>query len=140
MSKTYREYRDESQKRFNELPIMWAYNYEQFEEGKGKLGVKSNTELTRIFPGGYMKKVDVPKLKQLIKDDKKEKAELCKDESFVYDMFVTELEDHEYAYTLSAEATLDALGFEIEEIINNPMMYRALRKAMRYCVRNMNVV
>lgn len=133
MSKTYREYRDEFQKRFNELPIMWAYNDDQFEKGKEKLGVKSNTELARISPGGFMKKVDVPKLKQLIQEDEKEKAELCKDESFVYDMFVTELENHEYAYTLSVEDTLDALGFEREEIINNPMMYRALRKAMRYC-------
>lgn len=54
----YLEWRKQSQEEFNAFPMGFAFNDEQFEEQKKKLGVKENDELISIGYGGFIRKVD----------------------------------------------------------------------------------
>lgn len=48
---------------------------------------------------------------------------------FLYQMFLYELDNHEYGYTGDLEDTLDCLGLTWEELKASPVMLKALDKA-----------
>ena len=47
-------------------------------------------------------------------------------EGFIKDMFFSELENHEYSYTGSAEDTLDSLGLSFEDVAADPRLAHGL--------------
>ena len=47
-------------------------------------------------------------------------------EGFIKDMFLYELENHEYIYTGTAEDALDSLGFPFEDVAVDPRLARGL--------------
>ena len=51
-------------------------------------------------------------------------------DKFIYEMFLYELENHEYGYTCEIDSTLDSLGFSIEDINNNTRLKNGLDKAI----------
>ena len=51
------------------------------------------------------------------------------DDGFIYQMFLYELDIHEYGYTMDTEDALDALGYTAEEILGNPQLKRGIEKA-----------
>ena len=51
-------------------------------------------------------------------------------DGFVREMFVYELDNHEYGYTMDTEDTLDALGYTADEILGNPRLKRGIEKAV----------
>ena len=51
-------------------------------------------------------------------------------EGFIYEMFLCELDNHEYNYTRDTGDTLDALGYTAKEVIDNPRLKRGLEKAI----------
>lgn len=51
-------------------------------------------------------------------------------EDFIYQMFLYELDNHEYGYTGDTEDTLDALGYTAEEVLGNPRLKRGIEKAV----------
>lgn len=50
---------------------------------------------------------------------------------FVYEMFLYEMDNHEYGYTGDLEDTLDALGMTIEEIAASEKLMAGLEKAKK---------
>ena len=115
----YREFKERKQKEFNELPLMFAFSNEQFEEGKKKLCVKDDKELVSIGGGGFIKKVDAHLLDEMINRHNKEYEELMQNDEFVYSAFYYELGNHEFCITLDPTDTLDALCLTIEEMRDN---------------------
>ncbi len=47
-------------------------------------------------------------------------------EGFIKDMFLYELENHEYSYTGTAEDALDSLGLTYENVAEDPRLARGL--------------
>lgn len=87
----YREFKERKQKEFNELPLMFAFSNEQFEEGKKKLNVEKDQELYSIGGGGFIKKVDAHLLDEMIDRHNKEYEELMQNDEFAYSAFYYEL-------------------------------------------------
>ena len=44
-------------------------------------------------------------------------------------MFLTELNNHEFGYTMDTEEALDALGYTADEVLSDPRLKRGIEKA-----------
>ena len=51
-------------------------------------------------------------------------------DGFIYEMFLYELDNHEYGCTRDTEDTLCALGYTADEILGNPRLKRGIEKAI----------
>ncbi len=120
------------QDEWEDFPIFWAFNQEQFAEGMKKLALlPSDTD--QVYPcagGGYYRKADSQRLRNLIKRHDHELTEALKDESFAYSAFRYELENHEFVVSWRIEDTLRSLGLDSEEVEENQVLSRALQTAI----------
>ena len=119
---SYRELRDRQQKEFNELPLGFAFSDKQFDEMMGKWGLDPEKDLDKIYRipgGGFIQKKDHKHFHEADEDGT----------GFLYQMFLYELDNHEYGYTGDLEDTLDCLGLTWEELKASPVMLKALNKA-----------
>lgn len=130
---SYRILKEKHQKETNDFPKMFAFNKEQFEEGKSMLGVKENKELCKIPGGGFIRKSDKNAFIEMFTRHEQElKAHIKEDtvgDKFIYDMFVYELSNHEYSYTMEIDDTLDAVNLTYDDIINNSALLNGLNLA-----------
>lgn len=133
----YAELRHRQQKEFDALPLGFAFGRKQFDEmmqGWGLDPEKDLDKILRIPGGGYVQKKDADLLHQTTeRHDKEMEAAIAEDktgEGFIYEMFLYELDNHEYGYTRDTEDTLDALGYTAEEILGDPCLKRGIEKAV----------
>lgn len=134
----YAELCQRHQQEVNALPIGFAFGNRQFEEMMRGWGLDPEKDLDKIYrlgsTGGYYKKTDA----QLIRDTlNRHEAELQEaidgdktGEGFIYEMFLYELDNHEYGYTRDTEDTLDALGYTADEVLGDPRLKRGIEKAV----------
>lgn len=103
MAITYEEYRTARQEGFNALPIMFAFNMEQFAEGMEKLGltVDDKDKVCSIGAGGFMRKDDLPLLRAWSGEDKLD--DLMKDYDFCKSAVYSEMCNHEYGINWQAD-------------------------------------
>lgn len=132
----YRTLRDRQQKEFNEFPMFFAFNDQQFDEGMRKLGLKptDTDKIYRIdYTGGFYRRSDAKAFRDLIDRHAQEMEEALKNDvdgtGFIYDMFLYELGNHEYCITYDLEPTLDACGLSVDDVNNNPALLAGLKKA-----------
>ena len=138
MKNRYAELRQKQQQEVNALPIGFAFSDRQFEEMMRGWGLDPEKDLDKIYrlgrTGGYYKKTDA----QLIHDtfsrhDAELQAAIAEDktgEGFIYEMFLCELDNHEYGYTMDTEETLDTLGYTADEVLADPRLKRGIEKAV----------
>ena len=133
----YSEMMERHQKDYNNFPFMFAFSDKQFIDGMDKWGLDPADDLDKIYSigaGGYIRKSDSDAFHKMIeKHDKELMAAIAEDtigNGFIYQMFVTELANHEYGYTGELDETLDELGLTYEEIEKNPALEHGLSKAM----------
>ena len=130
----YDEYRERTQKRYNEFPQGFAFSTKQLEEQMQKLGVTDKSELVGIGHGGFIRKTDKQAYLNMMQEINKELETLIADDKdgseFICDMFYSELNNHEYSYTYDIEDTLDALGYTESDIQNDKRLANALSKAI----------
>lgn len=130
----YEEYRERTQKRYNEFPQGFAFSSKQLEEQMRKLGVTDKSELISIGYGGFIRKTDKQAYLEMIRETNEEKNKLIADDKdgsgFIFDMFYSELNNNEYSYTYDIEDTLDALGYTEEDIQNDKRLANGLSKAI----------
>ena len=138
MSKNlYTELRDRHSKELDNFPIMFAFSKEQFNEGMTKLGlnITDTDKIYSIGGGGYVKKTDSALLGAMGKRHKKEMNESIENdktgEGFIYDMFYYELNNHEYCYTGDIEDTINSLDLTIEQINENEILRKTLKRACK---------
>ena len=129
----YIELKRKHQEEWNQFPMVFAFNRQQFKEGLEKLGLKE-TETSQLYrfgdTGGYYKKDDSPKLRAMIDRHDKEMAEGYESPEFAFEMFKCELANHEFCITWRTEDALAGLGFSEEDIQENPVLKEALKKAI----------
>lgn len=133
----YAELRNRQQEEFNALPLGFAFGQKQFDEMMRGWGLDPQKDVDKIYSigaGGYVQKKDADLLHQTRKrHDTEMEAAIAEDktgEGFIYEMFLYELENHEYGYTRDTEDTLDTLGYTAEDVIGDPRLKRGIEKAV----------
>lgn len=135
----YRILKDRQQEEFNNFPLGFAFSKSQFEEMFKKWGLNANSKkdiekVAHLYAGAYIRKSDVPAYIEMAnKHDKELKDAIAADttgEGFIFQMFLYELDNHEFGYTGDTSDTLDALGYTADEVLNNPLLKRGLEKAV----------
>lgn len=101
-----------------------------------KLGLSADKkkDLVRLGnTGGFILKARAKDYRDLAEAIQKETQEAIDNpetgELFATDMFLYELANHEYAYTKDITDTLDALGYDLEEIEKSPVLKKVLHTA-----------
>lgn len=146
----YREFKEKQRKElysYMDLCTFAAFNKEQFREGMQKLGLDPEKDLDKItayIGGTYVLKDKRQGLEDIfIKHEKEREAEIEKDYTgfnFCYQMFLTELSDHEYSYTQETGDTLRALGLVKKDFLKYPQLKLALYKACTKLEKHDNIV
>ena len=133
----YAELRKLQQEEFNKLPLGFAFSNKQFEEMMHRWGLdpkKDTDKLYRIPGGGFIQKKDHALLHETTERHQAElQAAIDADktgEGFIYEMFLCELDNHEYGYTGDTEEALDALGYTADEVLGDPRLKRGIEKAV----------
>lgn len=133
----YADMKRRQQQEFSALPVGFAFNKSQFKEvmeGWGLDPEKDTDKICSIGAGGYIRKMDTDLLHQTRERHSAELASaIAEDETgegFIYEMFLYELDNHEYSYTEDTTETLDVLGYTAEEVLGDPRLKRGIEKAV----------
>ncbi len=125
IQETYQEMKKRQQEELKKIPIKYAFSDEQLKKGMKELGLNENDtdKIVAIGAGGFMKKTDVEAYKEMQKKHNKEFwTEIAKDkvgDKFIKNMFLYELNNHEYSYTNDITDTLMSLGLSNKDIEEN---------------------
>lgn len=117
------EAKNKREKALNDLStacgVFWAFNNEQFHEGKAKCGLLKGEKLADIGCGGFMPLKNVEMYKAGIKAIDEDFRQAMQDKKVREDYIRYELFNHEAFYTMSISSTLEALGgdFTKEEVL-----------------------
>lgn len=128
----YEEIKNKHQKEVNAFPIQFAFSSSQFENGMKKLGltVKDTNKIVNIGVGGFIRKTDLASFKEMLTRQYEEHNNLVQEdktgEGYIKDMFIYELENHEYSYTGQLDAALDALNLKYDTIMKTPALKQGL--------------
>ena len=137
----YEVLRKRQKEEFNKFPIGFAFDDKQFKETMEKLGLKeSDTDkIVSIGAGGFIRKSDVKAFNEMNKRHRQEEKEAIESDTtgteFIKDMFLYELINHEYGYTGEIDDTLEALSLTIDDINNNPKLFKGLELAKQIIIR-----
>lgn len=131
----YADLKQRQQQEFDAFPMQFAFSDRQFAEAMAALGL-APTDTDKIYKapgGGFYRKEDGPRLKEMMdRFDRELQSAIAADETgdgFIYEMFLAELNDHEFGYTMDTEEALDALGYTAEEVLGDPRLKRGIEKA-----------
>ena len=131
----YAEMKQRQQQEFSAFPMQFAFSDKQFIEGMAALGLEP-TDTDKVYKapgGGFYRREDGQRLKEMMdRFDRELQEAIAADETgecFIYEMFLTELNNHEFGYTMDTEETLDALGYTADEVLSDPRLKRGIEKA-----------
>ena len=132
----WEQLREKQQAEVNAFPIHFAFGIDQINRKIAELHLDPEhyqEQICGIGAGGFVLKQDYPALIEMFKRHKKEREDaIAADptgDGFIYDMFLTELVNHEYGYTVTYGDTLEALGYSIADIEADPRLEHGLEKA-----------
>lgn len=140
----YTELKNKQQEEVNAFPLGAAFSKEQFAEMMRKWGLtEDDTDKIYSIGGGcYIRKSDHTAFHEMLdRHDRERKAAIAADttgDGYIYDMFYTELANHEYCITYDLEETLYALGLSIDEINADKRLIRGLNKAVKQYLKDCN--
>lgn len=132
----YADLKRRQQEEFSAFPMQFAFNDRQFAEAMAELGLgPTDTDKVYRAPGGGIYRCeDGPRLKEMMdRFDRELQEAIAADQTgdgFIYEMFLYELDNHEYGYTMDTEDTLDALGYTADEVLGDPRLKRGIEKAV----------
>lgn len=132
----YIEMKQRHQAEVNAFPMKFAFTQESLERGMRELGLDPKKDMKKIVAipgGGFIRESDKQAFLDLLaRHDKERKEAVAADKDgtgYLYHMFRYELANHEYAYTRDVSSTLDALGYTLEEIAEDPALSDAFLNA-----------
>ena len=133
----YTDLKQRQHAEFHTFPIQFAFSDQQFVEGMAALGLEptDTDKVYRTRGGGFYRKEDSPRLKEMMdRFDRELQEAIAGDETgeaFIYEMFLYELNNHEYGYTGDLSETLYALDYTMDDIRADPRLSRGLEKARK---------
>ena len=125
---TYQELKARQAKELNNFKgIFFAYSNEQLKEGMEKVGLtmEDTKQIYSLGAGGYILKDRSKEFHAMFERHNKEKKERIKEEKFLFDSLVYELQNHEFCITGDVSEALEALGYNKKDIDS-----KILKKAM----------
>lgn len=136
---TYIEMKNRHQAEVNALPLAFAFSKEQYLE---KLAAWNITEaeadagaVIGIGAGGFIRSSDRDLVIDTFKRHREERAAaIAADQNgtgYIYEMFLYELNNHEYSYTGDVSETLAALHITAEDINSNAALQNGLKAAVK---------
>lgn len=136
---TYTEMKERHQSEVNALPLAFAFSHDRYLE---RLAAWNITEeeakagaIVGIGNGGFIRASDrdlVISTFERIADE--EAAAIAADQDgtgYIYQMFLYELNNHEYSYTGDIDETLDALHISNKDLAENPALLNGLNLALK---------
>lgn len=136
-TETYRQLRNRQQEETNQFPLGFAFSNSQFKEMMEKWGLKE-TDTDKIYSigmGGFVRKSDHKAFRELLDRHGRELKQAVEadetGEGFIYQMFLYELNNHEYGYTGDISDTLESLGYTEEMVKADKRLVHGLLKAMK---------
>ena len=132
----YADLKRRQQEEFNAFPMQFAFSTEQFNQAMAALGLDltDTDKVYRVPGGGFYRREDGPRFKEMLdRFDQELKDAIAGDQTgdgFIYEMFLYELDAHEYGYTMDRSDTLDALGYTADEVLGDPRLKRGIEKAV----------
>lgn len=136
---TYTEMKERHQSEVNALPLAFAFSHDRYLE---RLAAWNITEeeakagaIVGIGNGGFIRASDrdlVISTFERIADE--EAAAIAADQDgtgYIYQMFLYELNNHEYSYTGDIDDTLDALHISNKDLAENPALLNGLNLALK---------
>ena len=137
----YNEMKARHQQTFSEWTpgkMFFAFSKGQLADGMRELGLdpeKDFSEICALPAGGFCRKESAKEFKAMFAGFDKELHDAIEadqtGEGFIYDMFYSELTNHEFSYTGRAEDALEALGIDPAELDNNKALAHGLALAMQ---------
>ncbi len=133
----YEEIKNKHQKRVNDFPLGFAFSNKQFKDMMEKWGLDENDtdKIYSIGGGGFIRKSDLEEYNKMWTEIRKEEKDLIEQdktgEGYIKDMFLYELENHEYGYTHELEDTLNALELTYDQVMENPTLKHGLELARK---------
>lgn len=135
----YTELKQRQSEESNKLPLYFAFSDKQFQEVLDKLGmtVEQKDQFYALGKtGGFYLKVDSAKIHEMFDRHEKEREEAIasdtKGDGYIFDMFLYELNNHEYGYTGDPTDTLNALGLTPDLILANKALHHGFSKAVQH--------
>lgn len=119
---TYADMRHRHAEETSALPIYWAFSDERFEEILREMGMtKDDTSQLRRAPGGgFCKAGDAQRILDTLLRHRQELDDAIAADStgegFIREMFLYELRNHEYGYTLETNDAVRACGLTPEDV------------------------
>ena len=138
----YTELKNKQQKEINAFPLGAAFNNEQFAEMMHKWGLTENDtdKIYHIGGGCYIRRSDHTAFHEMLDRHEREReaaiAADTKGDGYIYDMFYTELANHEYCITCDLTDTIYALGLSVDEINADKRLLHGLNKAVKQYLKD----
>ena len=132
----YADLKQRQQEEFNAFPMQYAFSDRQFNQAMAALGLDltDTDKVYRVPGGGFYRREDGPRFKEMLdRFDRELQEAIAADQTgdgFIYEMFLYELDAHEYGYTMDRSDTLDALGYTADEVLGDPRLKRGIEKAV----------
>ena len=142
----YEEMRKRHQKRVDDFPYGFAFSKGQFRDMMKNWALKETDtdEIYYIGGGGYIRKNDLEEYTKMCEEISKEENDLIEQdktgEGYIKDMFVYELENHEYGYTHNEDDTLNDLNLTNDQLDKNPALKHGLELAKKEILDKENIV
>ena len=140
----YEEIKDKHQIRVNNFPLGFAFSDQQFKNMLENWGLKE-TDTDKIYSigaGGFIRKTDLEEYTKMWDEIRKEEKDLIEQdktgEGYIKDMFLYELENHEYGYTHELEDTLDALELTYDQVMGSSSLKHGLELARKEILNKEN--
>ena len=121
----YKELMKRQKKERDSFPLIFAFDDDQLNDSLKKLGFKETDRDKVLYIGNnfYIPKDKMKDWDQMnIRHISELKEEINKDKTgtgFIYDMFFSELNNHEFSYTEDYEDTLEALNITEKDLLEN---------------------
>ena len=138
----YMKLKYKQQQEINSFPLGAAFSKKQFAEMMNKWGLKE-TDTDKIYSiggGCYIRKSDHAAFHEMLdRHEQERKAAIDADTTgneYIYDMFYTELADHEYCVTYDLTDTFSALGLSADKINADKRLLRGLNKAVKQYLKD----
>ena len=139
----YDELKQKHQKEYDKFAkgrIFYAFNAEQFEKGLKEINF-DKTSGEKLVPikigsyatGAYIRKSHSSELNDLFMKQNKELEQAIENDptgdGFIFDMFDSELSNHEYNYTYDPSDALSACGIDMKDLNANERLTHGFEKA-----------
>lgn len=136
---TYTQMKDRHQGEVNALPLAFAFSRDQYRRKLAEWNITEEAArsgaIVGIGNGGFVRAEDHNKVIETFRRIREETdAAIAADQSgdgFIYQMFLYELNNHEFSYTQDIEETLRALQLTADDVNGSKALQNGLKKAVQ---------